>query len=265
MNLGLKTVGLVALALPLAACPEPAKNYALTIETGYAKTSAGYVNSGLWTKGYLYLWDRNAKTIKFLSEVGLSASDIGTPESGGNMSASNVRGVDVKAGADVPSTVTASVTSSVEDQSTIDLTNYSTDSLKTPTVVLSNFLNGVLGGSDREIQENALLLKQAANSDSYRYLFSTRLVRADKALFTYSGKVATGAEVKIPLPNISANASATVTNNDMTKFEGKALPVLIDFSVYKLTTMSRDNATFYMFVLDPTAPPNLSRELRSGT
>ena len=265
MPFRIRNFAVVLFALPLGACPGTPTNYRLTSEIGYAKTSAGYVNSGIWTKGHLYIWDRTSQTIKYLSEVDLTGADIARVETNGSMSASNLQGITVNAGAEVPTIVKATVQTALENNSSIELTNYATDGLKQPTATLIKYLRATLS-SDRETQEAALLLKQAANSDRFRYLFTTRLIRADKADFKYNGSVKSGADVTIPIAslggNVGANASATVTNQSMTQFNGKATAVLVDFTIYKLITITKDGNQFYSFEQDVTVPPNLSTELR---
>lgn len=242
-------IGLILCLLCLGGCNP------VTVDISYSRTDKGYINSGLFSQGELFLWDLETNKIADIASIDLSRATIQQPERGDRTAANKLTDVEIGVGGGTESWKIDAIKSAIKTQASVELEKFETQRLVRPIEGLHQYLNFQMSNDNTKLQiENDWQLKESSRLGSkLRYIFIHYILRADKASFGWNSTVSASNSFKIPTINGSVDVSIKGASTD--QWNGKAVAVIFDAKILKLTMRnSPDGNTLYFFQDDLSVP-----------
>lgn len=211
----------VASAALLSGCANTAN-----VPMSYAKLDAGYLNTGNYDLGWVFLWDRSERTLTSLDPLKVpdKLKEVGTTfdHQQGSLSSDT----DIELSADLTKTAAASgeLQGRIARSTTTEL-----DKFERVTVPADDLLN--FDNKATRVWRKRLL--QQFPGDNFRFVLVDRVVRGDKVsvVFNNSGSGSVGANILA-----YGNLKVKVTYDGKSSFveTGKGVPLVFQTHIFKL-------------------------------
>jgi hypothetical protein len=226
-----------AWCVPFAGC-----NQYVVVEPSFARTDAGFINSGLDNVASLFLWDIGSNKIVRVSDLNLPTKHLTVEGSGTRYIATNLRATRIKiaAGALLPEDIVR-IETAISQKTKLELVDYTIERYPDP---VTSFVNKVNSASD--VEKEVLRIQEAAvPASQFRYILVDRGIRGEKVSLSIDNDARTGATFPVSLA--SGQINIEISGSGLQKFEGGNIPAIINFRVLKVSKYTRAEGVFYRF------------------
>jgi hypothetical protein len=223
---------LVALAALLSGCANTAN-----VPMSYAKLDAGYLNTGSYDLGWLFLWDRTERTLTSLDPLKVpdKFKNVGTTfdQQQGSLSADT--DIELSAGLTQTAAASGELQGRIARGTTTELDKF--ERVTVPAEDLLNFDNK----ASRAWRKRLL---QEFPGDKFRFVLVDRVVRGDKVSVAFNNSASGSAGANVLA---YGNFKVKVTYDGKSSFvqTGKEIPLVFQTHILKLSG-DADNPEFQL-------------------
>ena len=220
---------LVILALVVTGCSQiPTANVPLS----YARLDAGYLNSGIYDLGQVFVWDREQKTLRPLLPLKLTddLKERGSRFTQQKMSLST--GTEVDLSGNFPQTASAAVKGAITRSTTTELDNVARETTSAEDVL--NLENA----ATRKWRER---VAHDYPGDNFRFVVIDRVLRGDKVVVSFNRANSGAAQANVvQLPGTEFKFAVTYNNQNSVTQSGNDVPLAFQVALFKLSDSATD-------------------------
>ena len=224
-----RTLGLIILTAILCGC---AQTRTANVPLSYAKLDTGYLNSGIYDLGWVFVWDRTQGTPTALSSLTVPASLKHLGPTVAQQQTSLSSDTDIEFSADVTKVAgaTANLKSEIARSTTTEL-----DKVARETADAEDLLN-IDNKKSRGWRKR---LAHDYAGDSFRFALVDRVIRGDKVSVGFNNSVNSSAGANI-LQYGDLKVKVTYSGKNNFLQTGKSIPLVFQARMFKLVGESND-------------------------
>jgi len=202
------------------------------VPLSFAKLDTGYLNSGIYDLGQVFVWDRDQKTLTALTPLKISESLRERGSRIAQQKTSLSTGTDIELAGTFPQTASADVKGAITRSTTTELNNVAWERTDAEEV---------LNLDNKATHEWRRRLSRDYSGDNFRFVVINRILRGDKVDvgFKSSTGASAGANV-IQLPGTNFKFAVTYNGENSFTQSGNDVPLVLQVSLFKLTGTSED-------------------------
>jgi hypothetical protein len=224
-----RILGPIILTVVLSAC---AQTRTANVPLSYAKLDTGYLNSGIYDLGWVFVWDRTQGTLTALSPLSVPKSLKSVGPTIDQQQTSLSSDTDIEFSADVTKIAgaTGNLKSQIARSTTTELDNVARETADAEDLL--NFDN-------KKSREWRKRLAHDYPGDSFRFILVDRVLRGDKVSVGFNNSVngSLGANV---LQYGDLKVKVTYSGKSNFLQTGKTIPLVFQARMFKLVGESND-------------------------
>ena len=224
-----RTLGLIILTAILCGC---AQTRTANVPLSYAKLDTGYLNSGIYDLGWVFVWDRTQGTLTALSplRVPTSLKHLGPTVAQQQTSLSSDTDIEFSADVTKIAGATANLKSEIARSTTTELDKFARETADA---------EDVLNIDNKKSREWRKRLAHDYAGDSFRFVLVDRVLRGDKVSVGFNNSVnsSVGANI-LQYGDLKVKVTYSGKNNFLQT--GKSIPLVFQAKMFKLVGESND-------------------------
>ena len=218
-----RTLGLIILTAILGAC---AQTRTANVPLSYAKLDTGYLNSGIYDLGWVFVWDRTQGTLTALSPLRIprSLKDVGQTIDKQQTNLSSDTDIEFSADVAKIAGATANLKSEIARSTTTELDKFARE-----TAHAEDLLN-IDNKKSREWRKR---LAHDYAGDSFRFVLVDSVLRGDKVSVGFNNSVnsSVGANI-LQYGDLKVKVTSSGKNDFLQT--GKSIPLVFHAKMFKL-------------------------------